>query len=65
MLIFSTLDSFGGGNGSTQFVVKKLTNSNYKYWRLCMKVFLQGEDLWDLVSNVDLAASDVPKNDIH
>ena len=30
-----------------------------------MKVFLQVQDLWDPVSDVDLVASDVPKNDIH
>lgn len=59
---FSLLWIHGVGNGSTKFGVEKLTNSNYKYWRLCMEAFLQGQDLWDLASGVGLMAPDVPEN---
>ena len=59
---FSLLWIHGVGNGSTQFGVEKLTNSNYKYWRLCMEAFPQGQHIWDLVSSVALMAPDVPEN---
>ncbi|KAJ1386601.1 Zinc finger, CCHC-type [Sesbania bispinosa] len=48
------MDQHVGGNGSnTQFGVEKLVGSNYKYWRLCMEAFLQGQDLWELVAGDD------------
>ena len=37
-----------------QFGVEKLVRSNYKYWRLCMEAFLQGQDLWDLMAKNDM-----------
>ncbi|KAK3019269.1 hypothetical protein RJ639_004218 [Escallonia herrerae] len=36
-------------NSSTQFGVEKLSKTNYQYWRLYMKAYLQGQDLWDIV----------------
>lgn len=36
----------------TQYGVEKLVATKYKYWRLCMEACLQGQDLWDLVTNV-------------
>nr|DAD45445.1 TPA_asm: hypothetical protein HUJ06_003675 [Nelumbo nucifera] len=43
----------GGSSSSTQYGVEKLVGTNYRYWRMCMEVFLQGQDLWELVSSVD------------
>ncbi|KAL4303890.1 hypothetical protein GQ457_10G000190 [Hibiscus cannabinus] len=43
----------GGNSSNTQYGVEKLVGTNYKYWRMCMEAFLQGQDLWDLVTGVD------------
>ncbi|KAL1178941.1 hypothetical protein V6Z11_A03G128000 [Gossypium hirsutum] len=43
----------GGNSSSTQYAVERLVGTNYKYWRMCMEAFLQGQDLWDLVTRVD------------
>ncbi|KAL4388206.1 hypothetical protein GQ457_09G012020 [Hibiscus cannabinus] len=43
----------GGNRSNTQYGVEKLVGTNYKYWRMCMEAFLQGQDLWDLVTGVD------------
>ena len=37
-----------------QFGVEKLVRSNYKYWRLCIEAFLQGQDLWDLMAKNEM-----------
>ncbi|KAK4387258.1 hypothetical protein Sango_2596400 [Sesamum angolense] len=37
----------------TQYGVEKLVGTNYKYWRMCMEAYLQGQDLWELVVGVD------------
>ncbi|KAA0051808.1 UBN2_3 domain-containing protein [Cucumis melo var. makuwa] len=29
--------------------IKKLNNQNYKTWSTCMKSYLQGQDLWDVI----------------
>ncbi|KAL7586905.1 hypothetical protein Lser_V15G39190 [Lactuca serriola] len=29
--------------------IKKLNNNNYKTWETCMKSYLQGQDLWEVV----------------
>ena len=36
-------------NGS----LDKLVGNNYGYWKLCMKAYLRGQDLWDLISSDD------------
>lgn len=41
------------GSNSSQYGVEKLVGTNYMYWQLCMKAYLQGQDLWDLVYGVD------------
>ncbi|KAJ4825626.1 hypothetical protein Tsubulata_047311 [Turnera subulata] len=48
------MESINGGNGSlAQYGMEKLVGINYKYWRMCMEVYLQGQDLWELVNGVD------------
>lgn len=42
-----------GGSSNTQYGVDKLVGTNYKYWRMCMEAYLQGQDLWDLVAGDD------------
>ncbi|KAL0328315.1 UNVERIFIED_CONTAM: Copia protein [Sesamum calycinum] len=42
-----------GGSANTQYGVEKLVGTNYKYWRMCMEAYLQGQDLWELVVGVD------------
>ncbi|KAJ0035903.1 hypothetical protein Pint_25392 [Pistacia integerrima] len=40
--------------GNTQYGMEKLVgNNNYKYWRMCMEAYLQGQDLWELVTEID------------
>ncbi|KAK3039236.1 hypothetical protein RJ639_027940 [Escallonia herrerae] len=52
-----------GGSGSTQYGVEKLVGTNYKYWRMCMEAYLQGQDLWVLVSGADSEVpDDIPEN---
>ncbi|CAN6709351.1 unnamed protein product [Malus baccata var. baccata] len=31
--------------------IKKLNNKNYNTWATCMESYLQGQDLWDIVSD--------------
>lgn len=33
--------------------VKKLNNGNYNTWSTCLKSYLQGQDLWEIVSGTD------------
>ena len=47
-----------GGNGSSQMTIEKLVGNNYHYWRLYMEAYLQGQDLWDLVSGDDTLLED-------
>ncbi|KAK3014348.1 hypothetical protein RJ639_008941 [Escallonia herrerae] len=57
------MDSISRGSGSTQYGVEKLVGTNYKYWRMCMEAYLQGQDLWDLVSGADsVVPDDIPEN---
>ncbi|XP_071688557.1 uncharacterized protein [Rutidosis leptorrhynchoides] len=37
-------------NGGMVNGMEKLVGKNYKYWKMCMEAFLQGHDLWELVS---------------
>ncbi|KAL0453678.1 UNVERIFIED_CONTAM: hypothetical protein Slati_1345900 [Sesamum latifolium] len=39
-----------GNNSATQYGVEELVGTNYNYWRMCMEVYLQGQDLWELVA---------------
>lgn len=43
----------GGNSSNTSYGVEKLVGTNYKYWRMCMEAYLQGQDLWDLVAGAD------------
>ncbi|KAL4279785.1 hypothetical protein GQ457_03G014780 [Hibiscus cannabinus] len=54
----------GGGNSSTSYGVDKLVGTNYKYWKMCMEAYLQGqEDLCDLIVGPDdEIPSDTPGN---
>jgi len=54
------MESANGGNSSnTQFGVEKLVGTNYKYWRMCMEAYIQGQDLWDLIAG---AEAEIPAN---
>ncbi|RWR74934.1 Integrase, catalytic core [Cinnamomum micranthum f. kanehirae] len=37
-------------NGGSNVSIDKLVGNNYNYWKLCMEAYLQGQDLWDLIS---------------
>lgn len=58
------MESVSGGNSlSTQYGVEKLVGTNYKYWRMCMEAYLQGQDLWELIAGVDTAIpEETPEN---
>lgn len=49
-----------GGSGASQLTIEKLIGTNYQYWRLCMEAFLQGQDLWDLITGEDTLPDDTP-----
>ncbi|KAJ6832875.1 uncharacterized protein M6B38_342070 [Iris pallida] len=52
-----------GGSGSSQVAVDKLVGNNYSYWKLCMEAYLQGQDLWDLISGAETVIPvDTPQN---
>jgi hypothetical protein len=34
--------------------VKKLNNQNYKTWSTCMMSYMQGQDLWEVVSGCEI-----------
>lgn len=48
--------------GSIQNGMEKLVGNNYKYWRMCMEAYLQGQDLWELVVGADTIPRDTPEN---
>ena len=35
--------------------IEKLNNTNYDYWKSCIESYLQGQDLWEVVSGTDVA----------
>ncbi|KAK3034348.1 hypothetical protein RJ639_032246 [Escallonia herrerae] len=39
--------------GNVHNGMEKLVGKNYKYWRMCMEAYLQGQDLWELVAEID------------
>ncbi|GJY14422.1 integrase [Tanacetum coccineum] len=51
-----------GNNVNTHYGIEKLVGTNYKYWRMCMEAFLQGQDLWDLVAGEETIPADTPAN---
>nr|DAD31904.1 TPA_asm: hypothetical protein HUJ06_010755 [Nelumbo nucifera] len=50
-----------GGSGASQMTIEKLVGTNYQYWRFCMEAYLQGQDLWDLVTGNDTLHDDTPQ----
>ncbi|KAL8088766.1 hypothetical protein AgCh_038521 [Apium graveolens] len=51
VFVFQEMDMNGGA--LNQFGIEKLTNNNYQYWRMCMKAYLQGQNLWDIFDEGD------------
>ncbi|KAA8538840.1 hypothetical protein F0562_025532 [Nyssa sinensis] len=50
-------------NGGSSVSADKLVSNNYSYWKLCMEAYLQGQDLWDLISCDDaVIPEDTPQN---
>lgn len=50
-------------NGGSNISVDKLVGNNYNYWKLCTEAYLQGQDLWDLISGDDaVIPEDTPQN---
>ncbi|KAM1892630.1 hypothetical protein ACFX14_035769 [Malus domestica] len=37
--------------------IKKLNNKNYNTWATCMESYLQGQDLWEVVSGGEVTQS--------
>ncbi|XP_071714556.1 uncharacterized protein [Rutidosis leptorrhynchoides] len=40
-------------NGGMFNGMERLVGNNYKYWKMCMEAYLQGQDLWELVAGSD------------
>ncbi|KAG6437849.1 hypothetical protein SASPL_102779 [Salvia splendens] len=61
-LVVNTMEASNGGNN--QFGMEKLVgHNNYKFWRMCMEAYLQGQDLWELVAGAETEVPrDVPEN---
>ncbi|KAA8549858.1 hypothetical protein F0562_001542 [Nyssa sinensis] len=50
-------------NGGSSVSVDKLVGNNYSYRKLCMEAYLQGQNLWDLISGDDVVIlEDTPQN---
>ncbi|KAH6797558.1 hypothetical protein C2S52_022112 [Perilla frutescens var. hirtella] len=49
-------------NGGSSASVDKLVGNNYSFWKLCMEAYLQGQDLWDLISGDDELPADTTAN---
>ncbi|KAL0298959.1 UNVERIFIED_CONTAM: hypothetical protein Sradi_6555700 [Sesamum radiatum] len=47
------MEVVNGGSANAQYGVEKLVGTNYKYWRMCMETYLQGQDLWELIASAD------------
>nr|GMD14281.1 UBN2_3 domain-containing protein [Ipomoea batatas] len=48
-------------NGSN-ISINKLVGDNYSYWRQYVEAYLQGQDLWELVSGEEVIPADTPQN---
>ncbi|KAK4429257.1 hypothetical protein Salat_1226000 [Sesamum alatum] len=53
------MEVVNGESANTQYGVEKLVGTNYKYWRMCMEAYLQGQDLWEPVVGDD---TEIPAN---
>ncbi|KAL7614647.1 uncharacterized protein LOC128132327 [Lactuca sativa] len=42
--------------------IKKLNNNNYKTWETCMKSYIQGQDLWEVVGGSETTP---PEEDVN
>ena len=52
-----------GGSASMSIAMEKLVGNNYRYRKLCIKAYLQGQDLWDLIESDDIEIpTDTPQN---
>lgn len=52
-----------GGNGSgVNSSVEKLVGTNYQYWKMCLEAYLQGQDLWEIVTGAEKEPEDTPNN---
>lgn len=61
LLSFVAMEASNGGN--TQYGIEKLVGTNYKYWRMCMEAYLQGQDIWDLIVGTDsIIPANTPEN---
>ncbi|KAL0322020.1 UNVERIFIED_CONTAM: hypothetical protein Scaly_2498400 [Sesamum calycinum] len=49
----SRMEVVNGGGANAQYGVEKLVGTNYKYWKMCMETYLQGQDLWELIDGAD------------
>ncbi|XP_021893627.1 uncharacterized protein LOC110811421 isoform X2 [Carica papaya] len=59
----SLMELVNGGNSScAQYGIDKLVGTNYKYRRMSMKAYLQGQDLWELVGVQAAIPEDTPEN---
>ncbi|KAG6385352.1 hypothetical protein SASPL_154185 [Salvia splendens] len=61
-LVVNTMEASNGGNNP--FGMEKLVgHNNYKFWRICMEAYLQGQDLWELIAGAETEVPrDVPEN---
>lgn len=51
------------GSALSNASVDKMVGNHYNYWKLCMKTYLHGQDLWDLVSGDETKIpQDTPQN---
>ena len=42
--------------------IEKLSTTNYDYWKSCIESYLQGKDLWEIVSGTETTPpTDTPK----
>ncbi|XP_071741056.1 uncharacterized protein [Rutidosis leptorrhynchoides] len=47
------MEGTNGNNGGMINGMERLVGNNYKYWKMCMEAYLQGQDLWELVAGSD------------
>ena len=54
------MEVMNGENGSSG--VKKFVGSNYKYWKMCLEAYLQGQELCEIVSGVETEPENTQTN---
>ncbi|XP_071687311.1 uncharacterized protein [Rutidosis leptorrhynchoides] len=47
------MEGTNGNNGGMINGMERLVGNNYKYWKMCMEAYLQGQYLWELVVGSD------------